>query len=260
MDWFAQQKQDDITKEPYYGTNEAISGFGYGAVETKFGMLGGAVVGAPVGYIAGTHVEKGEKAIMNGLTGAIEKTAETKTAKDIFLTPTRWVLKGTKGITNWAFETPKHILEALPFGWGAALKGNPKIQPKLAAMVTAAGFGALIGMVVASITGAKHGVDVVQAGRHQHKRAVDEILQLRAENTELTGKVEALEKAHEQSLEKLAEANPHAGKSHVEKLGREKHETAASHADKVSPKKRDDVAHDWESRMASSKDAAEMQL
>jgi len=212
MKFFAEQPHGDIAEEPYLGTDEAISGFGYGAVETKVGMLGGAALMAPLGYVASSQVETAERKIINGLKTAVQHTENKGGAMDVVRTPARWAMKALQAITNWSFETPKHALKHLPFGWGkyfeegAAAASKSKIAAKMPYMVTAAGIGALAGFFISSAAGAVHGANIAHAGRTQHQRGKDEIKRLRGENKELASKYEALKEAHGATLEELAKA------------------------------------------------------
>jgi hypothetical protein len=244
MEFFGHSPNSDIVDEPYYGTNEAISGLGYGAVETKFGIVGGVVAGAGVGALAGERVTNAEKALSNGLTKGI-KALEGSEGAMKFVT---WLPRITLRFCNWlvgvAKNSPEHLLHSMPKGTQEAITKN--LGKRFDAALIGAGLGALVGMVAASITGAAHGANVAYSGRVQHSRAKNEIKKLRNENQELSGKVQALQEAHSASLNELAKATPDEAPTaaDAEKSGK-------SFAQNLAPR-----SGDWAAQAKASKEAA----
>ena len=205
----------DITEQPYRGTNEVVSGLGYGAVETKAGLLAGVPVGAVVGAIAHKGVHKVQNTITSTLDGGINRLAgeagKTRGALTETLTAIpRWTLRAAKWIVNVSEGTAKHAFESLE-------KASPKSREyitkllgkeggkRFAGAATGATLGALAGFVIASVTGAAHGAKVAGDGRKQFNDAKDEIRNLRKTNQHLEGQYNALRDSHQTVVDEISE-------------------------------------------------------
>jgi hypothetical protein len=178
-----QSPANDITQEEYKGTGRVVSAFGYSAVEGKIGALAGAAAGIAAGAVIGPPVIKFEKALRNGLVEGIKELGLNSGAIKIITEPVRIVLKFLATLMDWAAAAPKHLLESMPAKWRNAINSN--IGARFESSMIGGEMGALTGFLFTLGDGAVRGVATSNAGEDQHKRAVEEIKTLRAENAKL---------------------------------------------------------------------------
>jgi hypothetical protein len=172
-----QQNQTDIAEQKHIGTHPGIVALGYGAVETKFGLLGGAMLGAPIGAIIGDPIVNAERAMQRSLEQSIAKMQ----GKGFFKGLGRMGL----GFANWVVSSSNHVtewtLKVMPDSIEHSLRGNKRFE----AGVAGAAFGAILGFLGTTLVGGKHGWDEANASKKQFRAAQEEIKLLREEKDAL---------------------------------------------------------------------------
>ena len=172
-----QQNDTDIAEQKHIGTHPGIAALGYGAVETKIGLIGGMVPGAILGALIGEPIVNAEAQMQKSLDAGLNKfkgkgfingisTAGLKTA--------RWVVTSSNHVADW-------LLDVMPDGLETKLRGSSRFR----AGVAGTAFGAIIGFLGATILGGKHGWDEASASKKQFRTAQEEIKLLREEKDAL---------------------------------------------------------------------------
>ena len=195
-------RHKDITEQAYRGTNEVVSGLGYGALETKAGLIAGVPLGAIAGGLASEPVVKAQESLDNWLSTKITKFKSNKGMKraigfipEVGLRITNWVV----GLSD---HTAKKMVESDAGKRVTKFLGG---QGRIKGITAGATLGALAGFIIATVTGTAHGAVVASDGRNQFNDAKDEIRKLRREKAELEGKYEALQDAHKTAISHVHE-------------------------------------------------------
>ena len=172
-----QQNDTDIAEQKHIGTPPLVASLGYGAVETKFGLLGGALLGAPIGAFIGDPVVNAEHSMKHGL----ERSIANLEGKGFFKGIGRFGLGAAKMLVTASEHSTAWLLKVMPDSIEHSLRGNKRFE----AGVAGAAFGAIIGFVGATILGGKHGWDEASASKKQFRTAQEEIKLLREEKDAL---------------------------------------------------------------------------
>lgn len=215
-------RHKDITQQAYRGTNEAVSGLGYGAIETKAGLIVGSLAGIAVGALASKRVSGAAKLVGDTLTkyankldpNAAKKASEhglkdagpiTKTA--VFIP--RMVIRFFEWIVDVSQGSAKHMARGienpLKRMFPKRFDTPEKTKKFMEGIVSGGTLGALGGFLFSSITGAAHGAKVASDGRKQFETAKNEIRTLRKTNQTLEGQYAALRDSHQTVVNEISE-------------------------------------------------------
>lgn len=173
----AKSPKGSVLQEKYEGTGPIISGLGYGAIESKVGML----LAAPLGILASMVMPESITKMHNGIVKYAQRAKDPN--ESVMVRVSAGFTSIWSGLTEWAGKTTTHTVDFV-----SELFTKEKVSTRVPNIKTY-GHGIAhmtgLGLIASIVLGAMHGVSSSKQGKDQFDRAKDEIRTLRRQNNVL---------------------------------------------------------------------------